>query len=311
MRMQKQFTMKSFLIPVMIFIFVLISAGCVADEKENESLNFGLNETDFKKTTLPVYLITPDEGVMCYGNQAVFRELDVNDKSPDVNLNYSIGFISVESKNQTIPHRLSKRSEYIFVNHGEAEILTGNSTLYAKAGESVIIPKDSLQSIKSSGNNVLSYLSIISPAYTDESVISKDRLSEFQIAEDKTPVKINYPKEGILWDIGSDIMIYSIANPVLMPESDIPFEYSVAYAQILPRGAADENYLKGSSELICVIKGEIEVYAPGQNPVLVTAGNAAYIPAGQAKGYRNSGAVNAELLSITDPAWTVENWAVV
>lgn len=124
---------------------------------------------------------------------------------------------------------------------------------------------------------------------------------------DEVPVIIPDPKKGIEWDIGSDMMIYSVLNPVLMPEMNAPVEYSVAYAELLPGGFAQDNYLNGSSELICVIEGEILVYTPNGNSISVTAGNAAYIPPNQIKGYRNVADSVSTIMSFVDPAWTPEN----
>lgn len=32
------------------------------------------------------------------------------------------------------------------------------------------------------------------------------------------------------------MMLYTLANPVLMPERNFPIDYSVAYAELLPGG---------------------------------------------------------------------------
>ena len=102
------------------------------------------------------------------------------------------------------------------------------------------------------------------------------------------------------------MVIYTIANPVLMPERNLPIDYSVAYAELLPGGSADYNRLAGASELIYVKTGEIEVFTPVGSVTTVPAGSAAFVAPDQVKGYRNAGEVNATLLSFVDPAWTPE-----
>ena len=128
---------------------------------------------------------------------------------------------------------------------------------------------------------------------------------------DSVPIVIPDPRKGIEWDIGSDMIIYTLANPVLMPELHLPIEYSVAYAEILPGGSADSNRLIGASEVICVITGEIEVFTPEGDSIRAPAGSAVWAAPGQVKGYRNAGDVNATILSFVDPAWTPERTVTV
>lgn len=317
--MEKIIQMYKFL--SLILVLICITAGCTTqisqEEAEYENADnisgddSGCDYSEYHRTFMAVYPMSQDEGRLCYDSQVNFRELKGEYHPEDIVMSYSIGYMTISPGNMTPLHRQMNRSEYIFVTKGTAEILCDSTTVSIKAGESVILPKTVLQSVKSSGNEELVYITLIAPAYSGKSEITGDKLLNIDVTTNEVPIVIENPKKGIEWDIGSDMMIYSIANPALMPYMNLPFEYSVAYAELLPGGVAEENYLRGSSELICVIEGEIEVYAPGGIPVSVTAGNAAYIPANQSKGYRNSGEKTAKILSITDPAWTPEIWESV
>jgi len=85
-----------------------------------------------------------------------------------------------------------------------------------------------------------------------------------------------------------------------------PIDYIVAYAGLLPGGFIEDNRLNGSSEVIYVIDGEIEVFTPDGKTIQVPAGSAAYIPPDQVKGYQNAAASTSTILSFVDPAWTEE-----
>ncbi|MBN2734969.1 MAG: cupin domain-containing protein [Methanomicrobiaceae archaeon] len=286
-------------------IFICLSAGCITD---NSEINTG--QVNDSKSTQQISLITPGGDLSIYNGQVVYNGL-IGADVPEFFSNYSTGYITIKTGNATPLHMLLNRSEFIFIIKGEAEILCDDSLVNAKTGEGIILPKDVLQSVKSTGEEDLCYINVVSPGYSAESEVLGEELSCLNITTKSNPVIISSPTKGIEWDIGSDMMIYSIANPVLMPDVNIPFEYSIAYAEILPGGVAEDNCLKGLSELIVVIEGKIEVYAPGGDPVLVSSGNAAYMPANQEKGYRNRGESVAKILSFTDPAWTPEIWESV
>jgi len=87
---------------------------------------------------------------------------------------------------------------------------------------------------------------------------------------------------------------------------DIPVDYSVACAGILPGGHVAKNRLAGLTELIYVIEGEIVITSPEAGVLRVPAGSAGFVPAGMEKDYANPGTVNAKILTFVDPAWRPE-----
>ncbi|MDD4127382.1 MAG: cupin domain-containing protein [Methanomicrobium sp.] len=281
-------------------IFICLSAGCITD---NSKINTG--QINDLKETQQISLITPGGDLSIYNGQVVYNGL-IGADIPEFFSNYSTGYITIETGNATPLHRLLNRSEFIFIIKGEAEILCDDSLVNAKKGEGIILPKGVLQSVKSTGQEELRYINVVSPGYSAESEVLGDELSRLNITAKSNPIIISSPTKGIEWDIGSDMMIYSLANPVLMPDLNIPFDYSVAYAEFLHGGVVDNNYLDGLSELICVIEGEIEVYTPDGSNITVPAGSAAFVPSNQTKGYRNSCESVSKVLSFVDPAWIPE-----
>jgi len=284
-------------------ILICISAGCITGNSDHEAEPEQPVQTDYQKPAQAVYLITPGEELSVFGGQYIYEEI-IGSGTPEISTNYSLGYVTVPSGNTTTLHRLLNRSEFFGIISGEAEIKCDNTTVTVGANEYVILPKGVLQSATSVGEEELVYINVVNPGYTPESEITGENVFDPEFSTDKVPIVIPDPGEGIERDINSDMMIYSVLNPVLMPEMNANVDYSVAYAELLPVGIAEENYLKGSSELIYVIKGEIEIYAPGGNPVRVTAGNAAYIPPNQTKGYRNVAEEKSTMLSFVSPART-------
>ena len=123
---------------------------------------------------------------------------------------------------------------------------------------------------------------------------------------DKRPIVVADPRSGIEWDLESDVAVFTLLNPVLMNETEIPIEYSLAYVELQPGGYLDYDGIRGSSDLLYVIEGELEVVTPDGAAVRVPAGSAAYIPADVVKKSRNAGDSVTTLLSIIDPAWMPE-----
>lgn len=278
---------------IILSTLFLLSAGCLSESAHPAAEDEG------------VYLLSPDEGFRIFDGQGHYAGL-VGEETPHIPANYSLGIVTIVSGNATPPHRLLETSEMVCIIEGSAEVHCDATTVGVREGEVVVLPPGVLQSIAAVGTTPLRYIDVIVPPFTAEVEISGDELTGIPAAPDSVPVVIPDPREGIEWDIGSDMVIYTVANPVLMPEQNLPITYSVAYAALLPGGSADSNRLSGASELIYVTAGEIEVFTPGGDVTTVPSGSAAWVAPGQVKGYRNAGAVNATMLSFVDPAWTPE-----
>ncbi len=282
---------------LLIFICMVISAGCLTQSPplaENEGIR----------------LLTPAEGFSIFDGQGHYAGI-IGEETPDIAINYSMGRVALAPGNATYPHRLLGTSEFVCLLQGEVEIRCDNATVSAREGEVVLLPDGVLQSITAVGDTSVYYIDVIQPPFSPGIEVSGFGLSVCSTRTDDVPIVIPDPREGIEWYIGSDMMLYTLANPVLMPDKNFPIEYSVAYAELLPGGSADFNRLIGASKVIYVITGEVEVFTPEGNIIRVPAGSAAYIAPDQVKGYRNAGASMASILSFVDPAWTPERTAMV
>ncbi|KAF1074656.1 cupin domain-containing protein [Methanogenium sp. MK-MG] len=225
---------------IFISTLTLLSAGC-------------LTESFSPAEDAGIRLITPGDGISIFDGQGRYIGL-IGEETPDVTANYSLGLVTIPPGNATATHRLIETSEFVYLTGGEAEIRCDNTTVTAREGEVVILPEGVLQSIAAVGDTELHYIDVIQPPFSSAVEVSGDELAEYTsgtdgVGTDNLPIVIPDPREGIEWDIGSDMMIYTLANPVLMPEMNLPIEYSVAYAELLPGGSADYNRLIGASEL--------------------------------------------------------------
>ncbi len=168
-----------------------------------------------------------------------------------------------------------------------------------------------LQSIESIGEDDLRYLSANQPQYSFAIDIRGDDLVPLQNSTISDPIIISDPASGIEWDYDTGTLIYTLINPVLMPEMDIPINYSVAYAQIRPGGNIVGNRLTGSTDLIYVLEGRIEIRAGDGEDYTIPAGHAALFPPGKPKEIKNTGTTDAIILSIVDPAWRPEIFEMI
>ncbi|MDD3111940.1 MAG: cupin domain-containing protein [Methanofollis liminatans] len=282
----------------LIFACVLLSAGCLTASPPQAEEEEG------------VRLITPPEGFAIFGGQGTYTGI-IGDETPDIRTNYSMGLVAIGPGNATSPHRLIGSTEFVHVIAGAAEIRCDNSTVVAREGETVLLPEGVLQSIATAGDRELRYIDAVSPPFAAANEVSGEGLAALTVTTACVPVVIPDPRQGIEWDLGSEMMIYTLANSVLMDEIGFPLPYSVAYVELLPGGSIGFNRLNGSSEVIVVLGGEVEVFTPDAGSVRVPTGSAAYVPPGQVKGYRNVAASNATLLSFVDPAWTPEGTAML
>ena len=275
----------------LFLVCMLLSAGCLtASQPPSEA---------------EILLITPVDGVAIFEGQATYIGL-ISDETPQIQAIYSLGYVVIPPGNATPPHRLFGSTELIQVIAGVGEIRCDNETVTAREGETVLLPEGALQSIASIGDDDLHYVTVIEPPFTAAMEILGDDPAVLNPTTDKRPIVVADPRSGIEWDLESDVAVFTLLNPVLMNETEIPIEYSLAYVELQPGGYLDYDGIRGSSDLLYVIEGELEVVTPDGAAVRVPAGSAAYIPADVVKKSRNAGDSVTTLLSIIDPAWMPE-----
>jgi len=275
----------------LLFVCILLSAGCLGADESPAGAGLSL-----------IALVDP---IPIFDSQATYFGI-IGNETPQIQANYSMGFVAIAPGNATPPHRLIGTAELVYVLGGTAEIRCDNETVTAREGETVLLPEGVLQSIASAGDADLHYITVSQPAYTPEIEISGDELDAVNVKTDCAPFVVADPREGIEWNLESGVAIYTLINPVLMNETVVPVGYSLAYADLLPGGYLGYDGIRGSSDLLYVIEGEIEVSTPDGETIRVPAGSAAYVGPDQVKETRNAANSTTRLLSLIDPAWTPE-----
>jgi mannose-6-phosphate isomerase-like protein (cupin superfamily) len=284
--------MRNVLFLLLLFIsLLLVSAGCTSSTPDT-SESTGL------------VLISPSPPFPIFGGLGEYAYIVPND-SP-LSLNYSLGYVRLLPGNATPPHRLLGTSELVYVIAGTARIRSDNETILLQPGELALLRQGVLQSIETVGPEELRYLSANEPPYRDEIDLRGEDLANVSAPPGEAPVVMRNPSEGIEWDYHTGTLIYTLVNPLLMPEKHIPITYSLAFVEGQPGGHVAKNRLIGLSELIYVIEGEVLITSSDGTQLRVPAGSAGYVPAGMVKQYSNPGTVNAKILSFTDPAWQPE-----
>ncbi|KUK63813.1 MAG: Cupin 2, conserved barrel domain protein [Methanoculleus marisnigri] len=281
-------------IVLLLFACMLLSAGCLTASESGVEAG--------------VSLITPADPVPLFDGQATYVGL-IGAETPQIQTNYSLGCVVIPPGNATPPHILIGTTELVYVIDGVAEIHCDNQVVTAREGETVLLPERVLQSIASAGDTDLRYLTAIQPPYTAEIEISGETLTLLSMTTNETPFVVADPRKGIEWS-ATDTVVYTLANPVLMSEMELPINYSVAYGEIQPGGYLDYDGIVGSSDLIYVIEGELLVTTLDGRTLLVPAGSAAYVPPGLMKESRNTADSVTKPLSFVDPAWTQEKTAL-
>lgn len=270
---------------------VLLSAGCLTASQPPAEAE--------------ITLIAPVDGRPIFDGQVTYIGL-IGEETPQLQANYSMGCVVIPPGNATSLHRLLGSTELIHVIAGAAEIRCDGETVTAHEGETVFLPEAVLQSIASVGDADLVYLDAIQPPYTAAIEISGDELARLDPTTGKKPIVVADPRNGIEWNLESGVAVYTLLNPVLMNETEIPINYSLAYVELLPGGYLGYDGINGSSDLLYVVKGELEVVTLGGATVRVPSGSAAYIPPDLVKESRNAANSVTTILSFIDPAWTPE-----
>lgn len=278
-------------IVLLLFAGVLLSAGCLTASQPPVEEG--------------IVLITPADESPLFGGPATYAGL-IGEWTPRIQTNYSLVHVVIPPGNATPPHRLIGAVELVYVLGGTAEVRCDNETVTAHEGESVLLPEGVLQSIGSIGDADLRYLSVVQPPFTPDIEISGDDLAALSTATDKKPIVAANSQAGIEWNLDSGATVYSLLNPVPMNETEIPIDYSVAYAELLPDGYLGYDGICGSSDLLYVIEGEIQVATRDGTAIRVPAGSAVYIPPDVVKETWNIAGSATRLLSFIDPAWTPE-----
>lgn len=279
------------------FILLLFTAGCTTDAPPVA------DEPD-------ILLITPSDPFPTVSGQGMYVNI-ITEETAILPVSYNLGYVTIPPGNATPPHRLLGTSELVYMIDGVARIHCDSKTVEATAGEIILLPEGVLQSIESIGKSDLRYLSANQPQYTFAIDIRDDDLIPLQNSTNAEPIIISDRAGGIEWDYDTGTLIYTLINPVLMPEMDIPIDYSVAYAEILPGGNIVGNRLTDSTDLIYVLEGGIVIRAGDGVDYTIPAGHAALFPPGKPKEIKNPGTTNAVILSVVDPAWRPEIFEMI
>ena len=72
----------------------------------------------------------------------------------------------------SLPHILKSTSEVIYVISGSATARVGNDSFPLKAGDTLYIPKDTVQAVTNTGQGTLEYLTLLDPYWRPETSVN-------------------------------------------------------------------------------------------------------------------------------------------
>ncbi|HZD43429.1 MAG TPA: cupin domain-containing protein, partial [Methanomicrobiales archaeon] len=209
-------------IALLLFTCMLLTAGC-------------LSSTSTQAQTEGIQLISPAAEKPIFDGQAAYFGL-IGDETPQINANYSTGEVVIHPGNGTTPHHLVGTTELVYILSGEAEISLENESILAGEGETILLPQNVKQSITAAGDADLHYITVIEPPFTSTIEIHENESAPSSKATNRTPIVVPNPQAGIEWNSETGVTVYTLINPELMPEREIPINYSIAYAEYIPGG---------------------------------------------------------------------------
>ena len=90
----------------------------------------------------------------------------------NVKVPYSWGYVTIPEGGGSLPHILKSTSEVIYVISGSATARVGNDTFPLKAGDTLFIPKDTVQAVTNTGQGSLEYLMLLDPYLRPETNVN-------------------------------------------------------------------------------------------------------------------------------------------
>jgi len=100
------------------------------------------------------------------GDKTILKELLHPDKA-NLALRYSLAHAVVPVDTASIAHRL-KTSEVYYILSGSGEMHIGEQSALVEAGDTVYIPPNATQWIENTGDEPLTFLCIVDPAWKEE-----------------------------------------------------------------------------------------------------------------------------------------------
>ena len=97
------------------------------------------------------------------GDKTALREL-LHPGKENLGINYSLAHAVLKKGQTSLPHRL-KTSEVYYILEGQGIMHMDNETEPVKKDYVVLIPPDSVQYIKNTGNRDLKFLCIVAPPW--------------------------------------------------------------------------------------------------------------------------------------------------
>ena len=91
-------------------------------------------------------------------------------KNGDKNLTFSLAYATLNPGASSLKHELGQEELYIFTQ-GSGEIIIGSEIIQIKNGQSILVPRKTIQYVKNTGEGDLCFYCIVSPPWTEEEEI--------------------------------------------------------------------------------------------------------------------------------------------
>jgi len=88
-------------------------------------------------------------------------------KNGDKNLSFSLAYAKLSPGASSLKHELGQEELYIFTA-GKGEIIIDTERTAIESGQSILVPRKTLQYVRNTGDEELCFYCIVSPPWTEE-----------------------------------------------------------------------------------------------------------------------------------------------
>jgi len=217
-------------------------------------------------------------------------------KLPEV----SMAHVIMDAGNVSLLHQHSKMSEIYYILEGEGILYHGSQALKVKNGAYLTIPPETSHKLRNIGKSQLEHLVFAIPPFDPTDLTLLDESSEIE----PEPKPFRSDKTHIIAQDGASI--YELLSEKEREIMDI----GLATGSLPPKRKAIPHKHEISDEVYYVISGKGRVKV-GDLDNKVKEGIVIYVPVNMVHALENTGSEELEVLCLSSPAYTDEDFILV
>lgn len=110
--------------------------------------------------------VSDSEAFLALDNTTI-REI-LHKKNDEIALNISVAYATLNIGETSLPHKLKTSREIYFILKGQGKMTINNETKIVTSGDAIFIPAGATQFINNIGSEMLEFVCIVDPSWTDK-----------------------------------------------------------------------------------------------------------------------------------------------